>query len=322
MTEKTPPQIIGYAEIVAAFADARLGVPEARGEGALAAFRASVSRFSNGEAHTARRAATIAELAAVPVAELRGRTYDRVSASLRAFAARAAEPRGAAGAPVVERRGASGGWVDLMPVLRTGPVAVLAEALGVPDGDAVAARVAEIAPAYPSGAGADAVATADRAVAELAELIGRARLATVGCLLVQACDATAGLVANTLARVLSMPPSDRPPVDAALRATLRLDPPVRRTARVARAPLTVAGRPVAPGATVVLDIAAADRDDTADPLAFGSGPRSCPGRDTAFALATGAAEAAWHTTLVDIAYGPPGNLRIPTRLEVTHAQPT
>lgn len=285
-------RITDPAEVATALADPRLQAPEPGGDGALAAFRRAVSRFANGGTHAARRAATVAELAAVPVETLRERTHARVSAAL------------------------PGGRADLMPVLRTAPVAALAEVLGVPDATAAAVRVAAIAPAYPTGTG-----DADRPVRELAGLLGPDRLPTTGCLLLQACEATAGLAANTLARVLpttgpprdGTAPSERPAVDAALDATLRLDPPVRRTTRVARDDLTLAGRPVPSGTTVVLDLG--PRDD-AGPLTFGSGPRACPGRDAAFALAAGAVAAAWHVTLVDVAYGPPGNLRLPTRLEV------
>lgn len=155
------------------------------------------------------------------------------------------------------------------------------------------------------------------------------RLAVLAGLLAQACGATAGLVRGALAagraavpaasappafpaasclpepsalRAPSAPPApERPAVNAMdamdavedlLARTLRDDPPVRVLRR--RAP---------DGRDVVLDIAAANRDPRAFPepgrapadehghLTFGAGPRACPARRVALALAAGTVEA-------------------------------
>jgi len=131
-----------------------------------------------------------------------------------------------------------------------GPVEVLAEALGLPAD--VAADVALVAKAYqPHTAVTE---EADRAVARLVEACGgvadEATANRIG-LLVQACDATRALVANTVAG--------------------RTDPPV---------PLT---RRVAPDGTLV-EVSLAEAP-------FGSGPHACPGREHALALAAGLVEA-------------------------------
>jgi hypothetical protein len=131
-----------------------------------------------------------------------------------------------------------------------GPVEVLAEALGLPAD--VADDVAVVAKSYqPHTAITE---EADRAVARLVEACGgvadEAAANRIG-LLVQACDATKALVANTVAG--------------------RTDPPV---------PLT---RRVAPDGTLV-EVSLAE-------VPFGIGPHACPGREHALALAAGLVEA-------------------------------
>ncbi|MQY05747.1 cytochrome P450 family protein [Actinomadura macrotermitis] len=252
-------------EVLAALSDARLTVPEPDGGGPMAQFRRSVSRFSNGDRHAARRDEAVRALRPVDTGALR--------AAVRA------------------RLAAAPGHTDLMPALRTVPVAVLAEALGVPAGRSaeVAGLVAVIAPAYPPGAPPAATAAADDAVPELERLLG-ARTATLGCLLVQACEATAGLIAACL--VLRTTPEE----------ALRLDPPVRATARL-----------TPDGTRVVLDLAAAG-------LPFGAGRRPCPGEEIALALAAGAAEALADRPVLDVAYGPDGPLRVPARLVIAQGR--
>jgi cytochrome P450 len=72
------------------------------------------------------------------------------------------------------------------------------------------------------------------------------------------------------------------------------------------------------GETIALDLTAA-RDDPAGNLAFGSGPRACPGVAHARALAEGAAEpllrrCRW--TGSEISYPEPPALHVPARLEL------
>lgn len=102
-------------------------------------------------------------------------------------------------------------------------------------------------------------------------------------LLMQACDATAGLIGNSLARTFgSTDAVDRiragdgnevsaQAVDEVVAATLRDDPPVRRTRRL---------RPG--GEVLLIDITR---------LTFGAGRRPCPGPDHATALTAGVLDA-------------------------------
>ncbi|MEU5127564.1 isocitrate lyase/phosphoenolpyruvate mutase family protein [Streptomyces mobaraensis] len=99
---------------------------------------------------------------------------------------------------------------------------------------------------------------------EAANLIG---------LLVQAC-ATSALVEAAAG-------GDKP-----LARVIRENTPLRGMRRVATRATRVAGREVAEGDVVVLDIAAAHRTHPV-PLAFGAEPRVCPGREHALALAEG-----------------------------------
>ncbi len=150
-----------------------------------------------------------------------------------------------------------------------GPVEALAAALGL--SAPVAREVAVVAAAYHPHMPANA--QADRAVARLVAAFGGVcdeRTAIRISLLVQACDATTALIERALARA-----GEGSPEEAVL-AVLRDDPPVRATRRV------VAGE--------VVTLALTGAHDAY--LPFGSGPRRCPGREHALALAAGALEAA------------------------------
>jgi cytochrome P450 len=264
----------------------------------MAAFRASVSRFAGGSAHSARRRAVESALAPIDPAFLRRETRRRLSAVLGEK----------------ER-------VDLMPILRTLPIAVLAEAMGVPAGSsAEAARLtALVAPAYPPGAPREAETIADDAVVRLKALLqpsaedaaGEGWVA-VACALVQACDATAGLVANAL---VAGGPGE---AEEVLERAMHVDPPVRATGRAACEEVELGGQVIAAGDPVLLDLAAATGDPEGDGqvLIFGAGIRPCPGEDLALALAAGALEAVAGCEIVEVQYGEPGNLRVPVRLEV------
>ncbi|GAA0371193.1 hypothetical protein GCM10009530_21710 [Microbispora corallina] len=299
--------------------------------GGMAWLRGAVSRFSNGAEHARRRSRAVALLAPLDPAELGGQARAEAEEAL-------ARP----------------GRVDVMALLaRRVPVGVLAVRLGVPAvrrEEAVAAVTAIAAAYHPGG---ERNAAADAAVASLARLLGgpdRERLAAVAGLLVQACDATAGLIGNTLAAVLRPPGEaapfkepavEAPAVEALLAETMRHDPPVRLTRRVAAQDATVGGVAVPSGAVLVLDLAAANRDpavfrdpDRFDPgrfgadglpardgaghLGFGSGPRACPGERIALALAAGVVSAALGRTPAETAvtYEPSPNLRVPARLEL------
>jgi cytochrome P450 len=270
MTGTDQPTVIvtRHPEVTAALADSRCVVPEAPAVGTIGAgigwLRSSVSRFSTGDSHIRRRALAQAALADVDPTTLR-------------------------------RRGAALSHGSLEQV----PATALADALGIRH--PVGSLVATIARGYFPNT--DSRAEADVAVDALVTVLGgrydETTAAKIG-ILVQAHDATVGLVVNTLTAY------DRvdgcPTVEAMLAETLRHDPPVRVMRRVCARPYL----DHAAGTLLLLDIAAANRDpdvfadpDRFDPyrphaqrhVTFGAGPRSCPGREHGTELAAGIVEA-------------------------------
>ncbi|MEU4690941.1 hypothetical protein [Actinoplanes sp. NPDC023714] len=147
------------------------------------------------------------------------------------------------------------------------PVAILAAAMGVTE--PVVGLVRAAAQAYQPGTGDDALA--DPAVDALVRVFGgtfdEATAARIG-ILVQACEATAALIARSRDRTID--------------AVLRDDPPVVATKRQALTATTIGGRTVEAGEVVEVRLAG--------DLAFGAGPRRCPGRAHALALAEGAGD--------------------------------
>ncbi|MBU8861164.1 cytochrome P450 [Micromonospora sp. WMMB482] len=277
-----------YADVVSVLTDPRCVVPPAEEgpESGLAWLRASVSRFSPPDRHAARRAVGVAALDALDSRELRvaaerltGRILDRAAT------------------------GENGGdRVDVTGDLaRRVPLVVLAERLGLTDPVAAVAEVTAVAAAYHPGAGPAAIRRADRAVAALLAMSPPAPAEVTANrlgLLVQAADGTAGLIVAAVRHGLAAP--DGLGTDALLAEVLRLDPPVRVTRRVAADPLSLGGQAVRAGERLLLRFDAANRDPAAflkpdrfragrvrAALTFGVGPRGCPGRRYALALAAG-----------------------------------
>ncbi|SFW63016.1 hypothetical protein [Amycolatopsis australiensis] len=230
----------------------------------VAWLRASVSRFSNGPDHARRRALAVSALAGVDVEALRHKAFEAA-------------------------RRAIGDGGDVMAVVaRPVPVAVLAGELGLavrpPD-------VVTVAAAYHPHVVPDAAAEAalGRLLAACGG-IGEPAAARIG-LLVQACDATAGLIGNALMVAFRGP-------GAAVAETLRSNPPVLRTRRRIG------------GSDVFVELAGTP---------FGAGPRECPGARHAIALATGVLQAldGFRLTDPEPAWVPSPNLRMPSALWVT-----
>ncbi len=170
--------------------------------------------------------------------------------------------------PAHERRRAlSNAVLSAIPLgaLRTSasvhPVQVLAQAMGIDEH--VVEFVRDVAQAYQPGTGDDA--RADAAVGRLVAIFGggydEQTAARIG-VLVQACEPTAALIDRARQR----------PVEDVLRD----DPPVPATRRCALEPSTVGGVSVRAGEVVQVQLAGE--------LAFGAGPRRCPGREHALAL--------------------------------------
>ncbi|MDA0183255.1 hypothetical protein OJ997_23290 [Solirubrobacter phytolaccae] len=146
--------------------------------------RATVSRFANAETHARRRALAEARLATLDPAEL-------AAAASRAKATADAAPHDPSAAP----RGlaVAGDAFPGVPVAYL-PVAVLAAATGVADPVAAITHTRVVAAAYHPGTDAPG---ADGALAELVDLLPAGEpeaLAQHVALLVQACEATAGLI--------------------------------------------------------------------------------------------------------------------------------
>lgn len=211
-----------------------VATPEADALPGLDWLRANVARFSCGEAHRRRRELVEEWLRPVAVDELWSLAATETTTALR---------------------GLKSGPFDVMStVARVVPVAVLGRAIGRPiEPMLIDVMARALRPdATPQDRDDEVVreALASRSATEH-------EAAAIG-LLVQTCDATAGLIGNALL-------GWQGDLDAVLAST----PPVRTTRRVDQA-----------GQPVVIDLAALD-------LPFGAGAHSCPGAAHALALAGG-----------------------------------
>jgi cytochrome P450 len=278
------------AQVRAILADPGYRVPDpGRGApaGTMAWLRQNVARLSNGADHARRRELAEDLLRRLDPGALRAGARDATNGAIDA---------------------AGGRPFDAMTlVARRVPVRVLAKALDVADPEQATGQLAAVAAAFLPGM-VDR-GTADVSVARLAELLPAGPdeqvAARIG-LLVQAYEATAGLIGNAVAAG-TQAAVPRPAADVVAQ-TVRSNPPVRFTRRVAPS-----------GETIALDLTAA-RDDPAGHLAFGSGPRACPGAAHARALAEGTVEpllgrCRW--TGAGISYPDPPALHVPVSLELT-----
>jgi len=138
----------------------------------------------------------------------------------------------------------------------------------------------------------------------------RSLLANLVGLLSQTCDATAGLLGNSLIALMREPSlreaaRTRDGLRAVVEETARHDPSVQNTRRFCVEPLTIAGTKIAAGDAVLLVLAAANRDPAFNPdpdrfmlsrarrrmLGFGHGVHACPGQALACTLAAAGLEA-------------------------------
>jgi cytochrome P450 len=240
----------------------------------IAWLRAAVARFSDGPIHTRRRAYAVDLLTGLDPEHLRDRARHRTIAVLAA----ATGPRERS-----ERH--QPGPVEVMSAIaRPIPIGVLGAALGVQDD--LTPAVATAARSYQPHAGGGP--EGDGAVAALVAAFGGAAdeptAARIG-LLVQACDATAGLIGNAI-------------LAGGVAAALERDPPVRRTRRIHD------------GREIHLDLTAAP---------FGAGPHRCPAGEHAASIAAGVLDglAGWRTVPGGVEYESSPALRIPARILMT-----
>ncbi|MFF0176357.1 cytochrome P450 [Micromonospora profundi] len=310
-----------HADVRAALTDPAFQVPavDTGPVGTLAWLRSEASRFSPPQRHAGRRAIGVDALAALDPDDLRHEAGRLTTGVLDA----------------------AGDSLDVMRDLaRAVPLRVLARRLDYADPVAAASAVAVVAAAYHPGVDPALVERADRAVAGLLTLAPagppEVRANLIG-LLVQACDATAGLIGAATHHLLA-PAAPNPPgaLETAdmLSEVLRLDPPVRATRRVTVTGVRLGGQHLPPGSPVQLRFDAANRDprEFTDPEAFrpgrpgarmvtfGAGERGCPGDRHALALAAGVfdvlRERCRRTDAV-LRHEPHLTLRVPTTLEVT-----
>ncbi|MFU8871573.1 cytochrome P450 [Micromonospora sp. SL4-19] len=304
-----------HADVVEVLTDPRCVVPVSAGgpAGTLAWLRGTVSRFSGPDRHPARRAIGVTALARLDPEELREDAARLTETELEQAVSR----------------------IDVMDRLaRRVPLAVLAARLGLADPTVAGPAVAAVAAAYHPGAGPTAVARADTAVAALLAMAPPAppevAANRIG-LLVQACDATAGLIGGAARHLRAVPAAVS--THELLAELLRLDPPVRATRRITTGALRLGEREIGPDAPLLLRFDAANRDPAAfvEPgrflpgrrggsLTFGAGPRGCPGERHALALAAGVVDVLrrrCRPTDTPVGYAPHPTLRVPTSIEVT-----
>ena len=271
--------VTGHVDVRAAL-DLPVPVPTGDpGAGGIHWLRANVARFSSGADHQRRRALAAAELPRLqPVGEFRAAARARTEAVLLA---------------------AVGRDVEVMA-----EIAYLVPAQLLAGGDVPLSALAAVARCYQPHVSVQPAA--DRGVATLVEFFGGATdevtAARIG-LLVQAYDATAGLVGNAAVALLRQP--GRPTgadTAAVVLETLRDDPPVRTTRRVD------------PGTGEVLSLELAGAR-----LGFGAGAHACPGAELACAIAAGVLDGLAAARLVDVGYAtePGAALRVPVRLVVS-----
>ena len=267
----------------------------------------------------------------------------------------------------------SGGAADLVTGLAAPlPIAVITDLLGIPDADAATfarygTTIGSALDGVRSLPHARALMTAQTELTRiLAELLARRRshpqddlvgrmvaaegdevtpdelMSLCQLLLVAGFETTVNLVGNAVRALLADPDqwaalrADPGLAAAAVEETLRHDPPVQRTGRVAHEPLELAGRPVRRGQWVITLLGAAGRDPVAHPdpdrfdlrrsqrtehLAFSAGIHYCVGAPLArleaeVALAT-LAERADLRLAGRVAYRPGTTIRGLARLPVT-----
>jgi cytochrome P450 len=266
-------------------------VPDAE-TGTLAWLRSLVARFCDGDVHDRRRALVERELAELDPARLRAVAALLTSEALAGVAG--SEP------------------FDAMILARRIPVGVLVTELGLA-ADSVPGAVDAVIKAAPGYPNPDAAGPGtDTSVAQLAEAFAAAGqlgpddgelLANRIGLLMQACDATAGLIGNALITAFVVGDgASVPSADELVADTIDDEPPVLRTRRLQPG-----------GEAITLDISH---------CTFGTGRRPCPAADQAIALAAGVLDAILpECELADqqLEYVPSPNLRIPARLLIVRA---
>lgn len=217
------------------------------------------------------------------------------------------------------------------------PAYVVASLLGVPDDrlEATALATAALARCFAPGTSADQLEAGKAAAAALRGLFTGDDVSVANRVgfLFQAYDATAGLIGNTLVALGRDPglPRDAE-LGAVVAEVVRFDPPVQNTRRFLAADGAVAGAAMKAGDAILVVLAAANHDPSAnshperfDPsrreraaFTFGVGPHTCPGEALAMAIASAGVAALLEAgarperILEGLAYRPSANTRVPS----------
>jgi cytochrome P450 len=182
---------------------------------------------------------------------------------------------------------------DANAFLAAVPVRSMAILLGVPEPslDRTTQWVADFVKALGANPSAEVVARANEAALTLmaqgeAEGLDATAAANRIAFMQQSLDATAGLIGNSVLRLLRQPQSMPEASDldvwrALVTEVTRSDPPVHNTRRFAAQDLTLAGERVARGQGVLLVLASAN-------MTFGAGAHACPGEAIAIEIAASA----------------------------------
>ncbi|MCO4887765.1 cytochrome P450 [Cupriavidus sp. WGtm5] len=145
-----------------------------------------------------------------------------------------------------------------------------------------------VASSLASSVAADGPLPALQRAAQAAGIEAQAVAANIIGLLVQACEATAGLTGNTLLWLGRNPSAGGMPLQGVVARVAQDDPPVQNTRRFLAADTELCGHAVKAGDTVLVLLAAASTSGLADDArawTFGHGRHACPGDRLAQALA-------------------------------------
>ncbi|MBV8272036.1 MAG: cytochrome P450 [Cupriavidus sp.] len=288
-------------------------------------------RMNDGAAHATLKAIVLRQMAGLDLADVRARAH-KLAAAL----------------PRVDRNDGheANRWMFTLPVL------TVADLLGLPlecDADGhVSTRVAGFVATFAAAmsplasptdveAGVAAArwltqstgshaAAGDGLLHQLAQAAGDADIdpatltANAVGLMIQACEATAGLIGNTLVHLGRSGWRDAD-IDASVDLVARIDPPVQNTRRFMAADATLCGQVVRAGDAVLVLLAAAAHDPAAaaplHPWTFGAGRHGCPGDALARVLAVCTVQALLardvhpDRLLANLRYRPSVNARIP-----------
>jgi cytochrome P450 len=295
-------------------------VPGAIAASAAGAVFGRLVRMNEGAAHAGPKRVLQQALAAIDPGDAYQRARALAAASLPAALSADAFNRWIFGVPIATVAGLLGLDEDIRPAVSdwTARFVACLSPLSTPGQLQDAADAAqhlieamrgliEAAPASPDSLAHRIVSLArangwQEADAWLANLVG---------LLSQTYEATAGLVGNSLVALWTQPGLEtaaraQPGLAAALvQETARYDAPVQNTRRFVAEPLAVGGVDLPAGQTILLALAAANRDPAvnADPhvfrldraaprlFGFGAGRHACPGQALAGTIATAAIDA-------------------------------